>query len=199
VDLVAYGYSGTLALAASTVELAGKVGRVIALGTPALPDVPNPIVATVLEHGGAFGSLSEDVVGGSAFEMIFCHHGVFWPGDVGRLRTVVGDLDRVEAGEWLEWLRSGDLALGDGSTVRGRLAKYDRPTLLFLPLGDNLAHPEFASPLRELAPRAPIRLRTLSKLELLAEDYSHLSLVQGRNASKDVFAPALEFLDQGNL
>ena len=195
IDLVVHGYSGTLVLAAAAKEGLGRIGRVVALSTPAEPEVPNPLLETVLAHGGRLGELGLDPTEASAFEMLFCHHGLFGPGVVDLLRDAASDLDPTEASEWLTWLRNGDLPLGDGTSVTTRLAAYDRPTLLFLPLGDNLAHPEFAAPLRELAPRAHVQLHMLSKLELLAEDYSHLSMLQGRDAPQDVFAPALEFLD----
>src|SRR5690606_722110 len=99
--------------------------------------------------------------------------------------------------ELLVWLREGTLRLGPGDTLTTRLADYDRPTLLFLPLGDNLAPPEAAAPLRELSPRAQVTPRQLSRLDLLEEDYSHLGVLQGRHAPRDVWAPALRFLPGG--
>ena len=56
-------------------------------------------------------------------------------------------------------------------------------------------HPEFAEPLRALAPKAKVRLRSLSRLYLEAEDYTHLSMLHGRGAAQDIFVPALAFLD----
>ena len=37
-------------------------------------------------------------------------------------------------------------------------------------------------------------MRVFSRFDLAAEDYSHLSLLQGRGAPRDVFRPLLAFL-----
>jgi hypothetical protein len=195
VDLIAHGYAGTLALAASTRELKGEVGKVVALSTPVVPEIPNTLAEAVLARGGKLTRLSLDPAGAASFDLLFAKHGRF-PGRVlTDLRaTGVVDLGDEAAAELLGWMRSGDLSLGDGTSVKSRLAGYDRSTLQFLALRDNWAHPEFASPLRELAAGADVKLRTMSLLQYHAEDYTHLSLLQGEGAPSEVFEPIREFL-----
>ena len=194
-DLVAHGFAGTLALAASTRELEGRVRRVVAVATPALPEVPSPIAAAVLEAGGDFRALTLDATGSRALELLFTLGGRFRPGRLEALRAHgFGALGRPLSRELLGWMRSGDLRLDDGSTVVARLTAYDRPTLLFDGLLDGFAAPELCTPLKALS-KAKVKLRTFSKFELATEDYSHLSLLQGFGAKGEVWEPARRFLD----
>ncbi len=187
VDLVGYGWGGALAHAATPRELEGRVGRVVALSTPVAVEVPNEPTRSMLQRAAGFG----DDAG--AFELLFTRGGLFHPGIVSRVRDETRSLGPSASRELLGWMESGELPL-PGAPLTARLARYDRPTFLILALADNFAHPEFASPLRDLAP-SRVRVKLLSKLYLLREDYSHVSLVQGTEAPSDVFAPALEFLD----
>lgn len=196
VDLIVVGFGGTLALAATTEELAGRVRRVVAFSTPALPELPNRLLEAVLTHGGALADLCVEPTGARAFELLYAYPGRFLSASPCVLDAAVFEnLGEPAAGEWLGWMRTGDLTLPDGGTLSARLARYALPTLLFLPQGDNLAHAEFASPLRTLAPHARIHEHLLNRLEGTAEDYSHLSMLLGSDAPKDLFAPLLEFLD----
>ncbi|HLL53666.1 MAG TPA: hypothetical protein VK447_08980, partial [Myxococcaceae bacterium] len=70
-------------------------------------------------------------------------------------------------------------------------------TLVLLAMQDNFAHPEFGSPLRELSP-AKIQLELLTRLNLLSEDYTHLSLLHGADAPSELFGPILRFLDKAD-
>jgi predicted alpha/beta hydrolase len=191
VDLVVHGYGGALALMAAPRELKGQLRRVVALSPAVAPEVPNPAVEALLSSGGA---LSRTVVEGS-HEMLFTRDGVFASRRLSSLRKAPPrDLGATAAAELLAWMRSGDLTL-NGARGRERLEALQLPVLVFLPILDNYAHPEFAAPLRELAPRASVRLRTLSRLYLHREDYTHLSMLHGKGAEADVFAPIVEFLD----
>lgn len=187
IDLVAYGYGGALALAATARELKGRVGRVVALSTPVAAELPNAATRSLLERAAAFG---EDA---GAFELLFARGGLFHRGVLSKVRDETRSLGPTASRELLGWMESGELELSD-EPLTSRLRRYDRPTLLVMALADNFAHPEFASPLRDLAPSL-VRVKLLSKLYLLREDYAHVSLVQGTGAPSDVFAPALEFLD----
>ncbi|MFZ5471897.1 MAG: alpha/beta hydrolase [Myxococcota bacterium] len=196
VDVVAHGFGGTLVLAAAAKELAGKMGRIVALSTPAEPELPNRHTAAVLRAGGKLSALATDPEGAAVFHMLYTRGGQLDAAVVTELRaTGLSDLSGAAARDLLRWMEKGDLPLADGSTMKQRLAALDRPTLLFLPLLDNFAHPEFASPLRELA-KGPVQVRVLSRLELFREDYTHLSMLHGQDAPKDVFAPALKFLNE---
>lgn len=200
VDVIAHGYSGGLVLAACARELAGKVGRVVALSTPVLAEVPNPIVARLLREPGDLSRLSAAGAGAKDFELLMARGGNFPSGRLAALRNAgLSALGKTAAAELLGWMEKGDLTLADGSTFKERIARYDRPTLLILPLRNNFAHPEFASPLRELAPAAPVTVRILSKLDLLKEDYTHLSVLHGTDVAADIFTPALRFLTEEGL
>ncbi|MBX5482065.1 MAG: hypothetical protein IRZ16_09555 [Myxococcaceae bacterium] len=123
IDIVAHGFSGALAIAAAAGPLAGDVGRVALLATPAVPEVPNRFAQAVLEAGGSFSTLPLDPAGAAIFELLFARHGRFSHGRLGELRrTALGDLSATAAHELLDWMRTGDLPLGGGDTVRGRLA-----------------------------------------------------------------------------
>jgi pimeloyl-ACP methyl ester carboxylesterase len=194
VDLVVHGYAGTLAMAAASRELAGQVGRVVALSTPVIPEVPNGRVRKILEGGGHLSMAGLDA---ETFDLLFAHGGLFPPGRLAALRASFTDLSAPAAASLLLWMQRGDFTLSDGSSVRDRLKEYDRPTLLVLPLLDGFAHPEFASCLREAAPRATVSVRLLTRWERMTEDYSHLSMLQGSGAPTDVWDPAIRFLDAG--
>lgn len=192
VDLVVHGYGGGLAIAAAPRELKGKVRRVVALSPAVAPEVPNEVVRRLL---GTPGTLSRAVPERS-FELLFARDGGIGGGKRGMLeRAGPRDLGQSAARDLLRWMEQGDLPFPDGSYVRERIGGYDRPTLVVLPMLDNYAHAEFAEPLRALAPLARVQLRSMSKLYLQREDYNHLSMLHGRGAPQDVFAPALQFLD----
>jgi pimeloyl-ACP methyl ester carboxylesterase len=196
IDFVGHGYGGSLVLAALAGELGAAAGKVVALATPVEPEVASPLLGSLLRSGGHFGTMSSDPQAAQAFEMLFAAGGRFSRACLSQLRGLAfSDLGRAASKDLLGWMESGDLALADATTFLERLGRYDRPTLLFLPLHNNFVHPEYASPLRELT-RAPVKTHILTRLDLLAEDYSHLSLIHGIDAAADVYAPALRFLDE---
>jgi hypothetical protein len=189
VELVAHGWAGTLAM----ISAPSRIGRVVALSTPAEAEVPSRLVRDVLTTGGDFRALAESEP--KAFELLFAMGGRFRPGRLDALKAhAFGPLGSGAAAELLSWMRSGELSLGDQTTVRQRLRRYDRPTLLFIGLADGFANPELATPLPEVT-KAPVTMRAFSRFELAHEDYSHLSLLQGAYARHDVFEPALAFLN----
>lgn len=197
VDLVLHGYSGALALASSTRELKGRVGRVVALSTPALVEVPNRFAEEVLSRGAPLSTLAMDPEGAAIFDLLFARHSKI---PARRLRALrlegFTDLGRPAAEGLLRWMRTGDLAL-PGSSFKARLEEYDRPTLQLIALRNNWVHPEHTTPLRELAPKAAIRLRVLSILHFLTEDYTHLSLLHGAAAPRELFPLIEAFLKTG--
>jgi pimeloyl-ACP methyl ester carboxylesterase len=197
VDLLVHGYAGTLALAAATRELQGRVRRVVALATPVLPEVPSPVALEVLRAGADFRALSADPLGARALELLFTFQGRFKPGRLEALSAhALFPLGAPLAADLLKWMQTGDLPLGDGTTVLTRLASYDRPTLVFCGLADGFANPEFVTPLATVS-KAKVTLRTFNRFELAHEDYSHLSLVMGERAAAEVFEPARRFLEEG--
>jgi len=192
IDLVVHGYGGALAIAAAPRELAGKIRRVVAFSPAAAPEVPNEIARRLL---GTPGTLSR-AVPERKFELLVARDASIHGYTRGLLeKEGPRDLGQTAAKELLRWMEQGDLPLGDGSTVKDRIAAYDRPTFVILPMLDNWAHSEFAEPLRAMAPRAKVQLRTLSKMYMEADDYSHLGMLLGRGAANDAFLPAIAFLD----
>jgi pimeloyl-ACP methyl ester carboxylesterase len=197
VDLVAYGYSGTLVMAETQGALSHRVRRVVALATPVAPELPGPTAGRILESGGRFADLAGSPSGFKELELLFFHRGAMGATSQHALaREGFNNLSDRAGRELVAWMKSGDFATEAGQSVRRRLAALDTPTYVLVGLADNWAHPEYVTPLRELAPAAKVRVRLLSKISLISEDYSHLSLVQGPLAAKEVFDPCLRFLSE---
>ncbi|MCC6333809.1 MAG: alpha/beta fold hydrolase [Myxococcales bacterium] len=193
IDLVAHGWGGTLALAAAGREL--PVRRVVALSTPVEAEVPSALAGAFLAEGGHFSDFAASPGGAWDFELLFAMETKFPPQTLEALRALgTRDLSSGQAAEWLAWMRLGDLPLDDGTTVRSRLLDFDRPTLLFLALGDGFAGPELCAPLRDTS-KAAVRLRTFSRFET-GDDFSHVSLLLGAKAPSRVF-PELEAFLRG--
>jgi pimeloyl-ACP methyl ester carboxylesterase len=193
VDLVAHGYAGGVVLG-GVARRPKDFGRVVALAAPVAPEVPSRHVERLLAAGGGLRQLSVHPGGRELLDLLFARHGLL----EGRVRAALlaslSDLGPGVSGELLGWMGRGELAFADGTTLEGRLAALEAPTLVVLPLRDHWAHPEHAEVLRELAPRAQVRVLLLSRLQYLAEDYTHLSVLHGQAAPAEVHAPILEFL-----
>ncbi len=184
VDLIAHGYVGSLAMAAAGHEL--PVRRVVALNTPFSPEEPTELQEWFLSDGGRFSSLLASPEGFEAFTQLFAM------GSEIEGRISARDLSRATASELLTWLRTGDLPLDDGTTVTRRLSAFDRPTLLFLAMGDAWAPSESCSVLREMS-RAKITFSSFSRFTH-GDDLAHVTLLRGVNAERFVFRPIEEFL-----
>ena len=184
VDLIAHGYVGALAMAAAGHELA--VRRVVALNAPFAPEPPTELQEWFLSDGGHFSTLFASPEGFEAFTQLFAM------GSPSEGRVTARDLSRPAASELLTWLRAGDLPLDDGTSVAARLRAFDRPTLMFLAMGDTWAPSESCTPLRERS-RAKVRFISFSRFTH-GDDFAHVTLLRGVNARRFVFAPIEEFL-----
>lgn len=190
VDLVVQGWAGSLALAATTGEMASRIRRVVALNTPVHAELPSALAERFLEEGGRFSALAERP---DEFDQLFALGGRFHARTLGAFRLAgTRDLAPAVAAGLLSWMRSGELALPDGTTWSARLARYDRPTLQVLALADGFSSPELCSPLRDVS-RAKITVRTGTRF-VDAEDYSHLSLLLGAAAASEIFPDIDAFL-----
>ncbi len=195
-DVVAHGWAGTLALAASVKEWKGRVGKVVSLSTPAEFMVPSRLALAVLKNGGKIASLGGDPEGAHIFELLFAMNALFSRDQLSSLRSeMVTDFGPRASRALLQWMTSGDLTLGTGESLKARLKAYDRPTIQFLGLANGWANPELCGVLREVS-AAKVKLRVFSRFDYLSEDYSHLSLLQGENAPREIFAHALKFLNE---
>ncbi len=195
-DVVAHGWAGTLALAASVTEWKGRVGKVVSLSTPAEFMVPSPLALAALKGGGKFSSLGGDPEGAKIFELLFAMNGLFSPDQLTSLRSdAMTDFGPRASNALIEWMTWGDLTLRTGESLKARLKAYDRPTIQFLGLANGWANPELCGVLREVS-SATVKLRVFSRFDYLSEDYSHLSLLQGKHARREIFAHALKFLDE---
>ncbi len=190
-----HGHGGAVALAACGHELRGRVAGIFALNTPVDWEVSNPVLGGVLASGGRFGALAGDE-GRATRELLFTHGAL--------LRTAVRerfaaeglrDLSPALAAEWLAALQAGSPSL-PGPGFRERLSLLDVPVLAVLGARDTVAHPEHVTPLREWAPRARITFRELNRFQGAAEDYTHLSLLLGAGAPRDVFRPVAAWLER---
>lgn len=195
-DVIAHGWAGTLVLAASVKELEGRVRRVVSLATPAEFAVPSPLAEHLLRSGGRLSSLDTDAESAKVFELLFAIGARLEPGALAALRSgAFVDLGSKGSAALLQWMSAGDLTLATGEKLSARLKRYDRPTLQFFGLADGWANAELCGPLREVT-AAKVAVRVFSRFDLVAEDYSHLSMLQGEGAPRDIFAPALKFLRQ---
>ena len=194
VVLVAQGHGGALVLAAAGHELAGQVAGAVAFNTPVEWELPNPVLGGILERGGDLGTLAGQE-GHAEFQLLYAH-GAVLPADVRAHFAAEGlrDLPRPVAREWLEALRRGAPAL-PGPSFRERLGALRSPVLLVLALRDAVAHPELSAVLREWAPRAPVTVRALDRFQGCVEDYTHLSVLQGEHAPRDVFRHVFAWLE----
>ncbi|MBM4380155.1 MAG: hypothetical protein FJ086_12810 [Deltaproteobacteria bacterium] len=194
VVMVVQGHGGALALAAAGHELSGQVAGIVAFNTPLEWELPNPVLGGVLERGGDLGSLAGGE-GRAELQLLYAHGATLRP-DVAAHFSAEGlrDLGRPLAREWLEALQRGAPVL-PGPSFRERIARVDVPVLQVLALRDVVAHPEYASALRERAPRARVTVRELDRFQGCAEDYTHLSVLLGGHAPKDVFPHVVAWLE----
>jgi predicted alpha/beta hydrolase len=188
VDLVAHGWLGSLALAAAGHEL--KVRRVVALNAPARFEVPNELAEALLSSG-RLGALGLSPLGGEHFSALFLLGSAIDPFVLATVKAQLRDLSAATAREWLAWMRTGDLPLDDGSSVRARLQRYEQPTLVVLALGDGFAGPELCATLRE---RPGVSLHTFSRFDA-GDDFSHLTELVGLNAARLIFPRVVRFLE----
>ncbi len=196
-DLVAHGWGGTLAIASVANELKGRVRKIVALSAPGSAAVPSRMVERVLEQEGRLSTLASDPSSQRTFELLFAMN-ARW-GAAARVEVhggLMSDLGPRASAELLGWMRSGDLSLGEGDSLEHRLAEVNVPVLLMLPLADEWAPSELASTLREDV-KGRVKVKTFSRFEYAAEDYSHLSLLLGDGAKSDVFPPIYSFLEEG--
>jgi predicted alpha/beta hydrolase len=184
VDLIAHGYVGSLAMAAAGREL--PVRRVVALNTPFAPEEPTELQEWFLSDGGRFSTLFASLEGFEAFTQLFAM------GSEIEGRVSARDLTRATANELLTWMRSGDLPLDDGTTVTQRLRAFDRPTLMFLAMGNAWAPSESCSMLREVS-NAKVKFASFSRFTH-GDDFAHVTLLRGVNAERFVFRPIEDFL-----
>jgi len=155
--------------------------------------VPNRLAERVLEEDGKLSSLALDPSSGRVFELLFAMNARWSRSSASSAHGVLGDLGPRASAQLLGWMRQGDLKLEGDDTVSKRLAKVSAPMLLVLPLADEWAPSELASTMRT-AVKSHVKLKTYSRFEYAAEDYSHLSLLMGDGAKSDVYPPIYRFL-----
>jgi pimeloyl-ACP methyl ester carboxylesterase len=190
-----HGHGGAVALAACGHELLGRVAGVVGLDTPVEWELPNAVLGGVLAAGGRFGALAGEE-GRATLGLLFTHGA--WLGSTVRERFAaegLRDLSPAVADEWLSALHAGAPPL-PGPPFAERLARLDIPILAVLGARDTVAHPEHVTPLRERAPRARVTFRELNRFQGAAEDYTHLSLLLGAGAPRDVFHPVAAWLER---
>jgi pimeloyl-ACP methyl ester carboxylesterase len=192
IDLVVHGWVGSLVLAVH--GQSARIRRVVALNTPLFAAPPSALATAFLADGGRFSTLASSPSGARTFHELFALWAELPSGtEQAFLSTGTRDLSRPVAAELLAWMNTGDRPLG-GQSVSARLAALDRPTLLLLGLADGFAPPEQCAVLRERAP-GPVELHTFSRAEG-GEDFSHLSMLLGREAPKKVFPRIGAFLGE---
>ncbi len=187
IDLVAQGFVGTLAIAATTREL--EVRRVVALSTPVIPEAPTELARSFLSTGGRFTSLASSPEGFGMFEQLFAMGAEIDPSVMRGLAGSTRDLSWGVSSELLTWMDTGDLPLDDGTTVLSRLKESDRPTLLLLGLADGFTPSESCAPLRGLT-KGKVEVQMFSRV-IEGDDFAHASLLLGRRSAASVY-PVIE-------
>lgn len=190
IDLVAHGYLGTIALASRALALR----RVVAISTPVRPDAPTLLARQFLLDDGRFSTLMASPAGFDQFEQLFA---MGQRVDPLKMAAMVSngsrDLGRGVSRELLAWMEAGDLPLDDGTSISSRLAAYDRPTLMLLGVANAWAPPESCAALRELAPKAAVKLRLFTRFTD-GDDFAHLSMLCGPFARRVVYPEVEHFL-----
>jgi pimeloyl-ACP methyl ester carboxylesterase len=193
-DLVVQGWVGSLVIAMHGDST--RVRRIVALNTPMLAEPPSTLATAFLQDGGRFSTLASSPDGARVFHELFALWAELPTGtEHAFLSTGTRDLSRPVAAQLLSWMRSGDLPLANGSVVQG-VTRANRPILLLLGLADGFSPPEQCAVLRERT-QAPVDLHTFSRAEG-GEDFSHLSMLLGREAPKRVFPRIASFLEEAS-
>ena len=192
IDLVAQGFVGTLAIAATTKEL--QVRRVIALNTPVEAEPPTELARAFLSEGGHLSSMASSPEGFAMFEQLFAMGAQIDPTVLHGIAGTTRDLTRGVSSELLTWMETGDLPLDDGTTVVARLRESDRPTLLLLGIADGFAPSETCAPLRELT-KGKVEVRVFSRVAE-GDDFAHASMLLGKYAPTTVFPLIERFLSE---
>ncbi|MBI5548778.1 MAG: alpha/beta fold hydrolase [Deltaproteobacteria bacterium] len=132
----------------------------------------------------------------SWFEVLWANDGSFDAEELNRLRLhVLAPVPRDAARQLAEAVRRRRLELG-GVSVAGSIRGWQGPALLVFAPRDNLIHPEFATPARDLLSRERCQIHVLAPLSGARRDYGHLGMVLGQNAPGDVFAKVQRFLEE---
>jgi pimeloyl-ACP methyl ester carboxylesterase len=191
IDLVAQGFVGSLAIAATTKEL--QVRRVVALSTPVAAEEPTELAHVFLSNGGRFSTLASSPEGFGMFEQLFALSAEIDPTVMRGLAGSTRDLSRGVSAELLTWMQVGDLPLDDGTSVVSRLKLSDRPTLLLVGLADGFTPSESCVPLRGLT-KGKVEIKMFSRM-VEGDDFAHASLLQGRRAAAKVYPAIRDFLE----
>lgn len=190
-DLVAHGWAGALAMAASAHEL--HVRKIIALAVPYAPTTPVLELEGLLSTGRPFSHFSTSPAGAESFDRLFLLGSPVAEADLHWVRASMRDPSQSVSQEWLAWQRAGDLPLDDGTSVKARLQNLEAPILAVLALGDNVVGSETALPLKG-ATRGAVTVRSFSRF-IDGDDFSHVSLLIGKNAERLVFPALVAFLE----
>lgn len=191
IDLVAQGFIGSLAIAATTKEL--QVRRVVALSTPVAAEEPTELARAFLSGGGRFTTLASSPEGFGMFEQLFAMGAEIDPSVMRGLAGTTRDLSRGVSSELLAWMQTGDLPLDDGTSVVSRLKQSDRPTLLLVGLADGFTASEACVPLRGLT-RGKVQIQMFSRM-VEGDDFAHASLLLGHRAAAKVYPSIAKFLE----
>jgi hypothetical protein len=132
----------------------------------------------------------------SWFEVLYANDGSIPPADFASLRQhVLAPIPARAARQLAEAALERRLELG-GKGIADLVRAWTGPTILVFAPRDNLIHPEFAVPVRDLLPKDKQKVLVLDALAGLKHDYGHLGMLLGRDAPAEVFAPAARLLDE---
>ncbi|MGC4114393.1 MAG: alpha/beta hydrolase [Myxococcales bacterium] len=197
------GMGATFALSLAA-RHADKVSAVLALQPLVAPDLSSePLARAIdgLERSAPWLSLSaltrSSLFGERTwFELLYANDGSFAPRDYASLRQhVLAPVSRRALRQLADAARTRTLTLG-GKGIAEVLRPWAGPTLLVFAPRDNVIHPEFAVPVRDLLPKEQQKVLVLDALANLKHDYGHLGMLLGKDAPAEVFGPVSKLLDE---
>lgn len=130
------------------------------------------------------------------FDVLYANDGSIPAESFASMRAhVLAPVPARALGQLAEAARERRLTLG-GKAIAEVIGAWKGPTVLVFAPRDNLVHPEFAVPVRDILPKHQQKVIVLDALANLKHDYGHLGMLLGRDAPMEVFGPASKLLDE---
>jgi pimeloyl-ACP methyl ester carboxylesterase len=197
--LIGWGYGGAVAYSAAAGSFADQVRGVVALNGVVDLDVPNPLVWHLLDGPNEpidlQRALSEPAPNRSQslFHLLWLHGSELDEGLSDRLLAhALAPLSGKQVRELREWMQNGSVQLG--GSYPALLKQLKVPVLAIDGLSDNWTHPEFAAAIRDYVPKERLTVYPVSRFEGFSEDSSHVGMVLGTCAERELTPLIVTFL-----
>lgn len=188
--VIAHGFTSTLA-ATALGSLAFAPSRMVLLSPVVSAYSTTLLLEDIFRNGGRFSQLQYSPTGAAVFDVLFTR------GDNCRprfrrafLRHGLRDVGPRLSNELVDWMQ------GKEPSAAQRWNTIHTPTFALFPLLDRITPPEWGTPIRQaFADPERVRLRLLSRGDLLSEDYTRLAVLHGREVEGEVFPLLTRFLE----